>query len=222
MSSPKRIRCEYCSTSNPWEASTCQACGASIIPPKNDLEPQKISIQPTQTSSIESEDIQDAVDKADQAYLTILNTYAIAWRTVGEAISIGVTGLILGFSGGVTDLIFPGVLGAILVGLTVGFSRKQFFLVIISAPAGLFVGMVIGMLIWLMGSQPQVIVYTGLVFATLGAILGSKRNIPFRQHNCWEKARPVLGAFGGFLFGLFGAFLGWGVREIVDTVSNFL
>ena len=75
---------------------------------------------------------------------------------MGEVISIAVTGFILGFVGGATGVIFPGVLGAILVGLAVGFTRKQFYIVLISAPAGLLLGLGLGALTWVLGSLHQI------------------------------------------------------------------
>ena len=122
--------------------------------------------------------------------------------------------------GGATGLIFPGVLAAILVGLAVGFTRKQFFIVLVSAPAGLLIGLSLGALSWVLGSGPQVMVYTGMLCAVIGAVAGGRRRLPFKQRNCWEKARPLLGAMGGFAFGILGALLGWGIREGIQGLLS--
>jgi ribosomal protein L40E len=217
--SVKVIICEYCATSNPWDANTCLACGGPLTRPKVDLEPQVTTVQTDEKpKQPQSEDVKKAAEKADELYFMAWNTYAIAWRTIGEAIAIALTGFILGFVGGATGVIFPGILGAILVGLAVGFTRKQFYLVLISAPAGLLLGLGIGAAIWFLGGGPQVMVYTGLVFAIIGAALGGRRSLPFRHRNCWEKARPLLGAMGGFAFGILGTLLGWGISTGIQSL----
>ena len=203
MSKSRKLVCEYCTTVNPWDAKSCLACGGPLTRPKVDLEPKVTTVKSDEKApKPQSEDIKKAAEKADDVYFTLWNTYAIAWRTVGEAISIALTGFILGFVGGATGAIFPGILGAILVGLAVGLTRKQFYIVLISAPAGLLLGLGLGALTWALGSGPQTMVYTGLFFAIVGAVLGGRRNLPFSQRNCWEKARPVLGALGGLGFGI--------------------
>ena len=217
MNHPDRIICEYCATSNPWEATTCLACGAPLTRPRVELTP-KITTVSTPPPKVSNEDIRKASEKADDVYFTVLNTYVIAWRTLGEAISIGLTGFILGFIGGATGVYFPGILGAVLVGVAVGFTRKQFYITLISAPAGLLLGLGLGVIVWALGSNPQVMVYAGLVFAIVGAILGGRRSMPFGKRNCWEKSRPLLGALGGFAFGLLGTFLGWGISAGVQAL----
>ena len=217
--SDQRIICEYCATSNSWEASTCIACGGPITRPRIDLTPKITTLTtPDKLPKVSNDDIRKAGEKADEVYFTVLNTYVIAWRTLGEAIAIALTSFILGFVGGAAGAFFPGILGAFLVGLAVGFTRKQFYIVLISAPAGLLLGLGIGVALWTLGSGPQVMVYTGLVFAILGAILGGRRNLPYRRRNCWEKSRPLLGALGGFAFGVLGTLLGWGVITGVQAI----
>jgi hypothetical protein len=102
--------------------------------------------------------------------------------------------------------------------MAVGLTRKQFYIVLISAPAGLLLGLGLGAAIWFLGGGPQVMVYTGLVFAIIGAILGGRRSLSFRHRNCWEKSRPFLGALGGFVFGLLGSLLGWGIRAGIQSL----
>lgn len=219
MSKPQRIICEYCGTGNPWEAKTCLACGGPIIRPPIDPAPSiTITETPAKPEKLSEEELNKIGEKADDVYFTVLNTYAIAWRTVGEAISIALTAFMLGFVGGVTGMFFPGVLGAILVGFAVGFTRKQFYLVLISAPAGLLLGLGLGTLTWVLGGGAQILVFTGMVFAVIGAVIGGRRNPPFLRRNCWEKARPLLGALGGFVFGVVGTLIGWGIQEAAEAI----
>jgi hypothetical protein len=223
MSHSQRIICEYCATSNPWEANTCLACGGPLTRPAADPTPRITTVTtPEKPAKPPTEELLKVGEKADEVYFTVLNTYAIAWRTLGEAISIGLTGFILGFVGGSTGVFFPGVLGAILVGLAVGFTRKQFYVVLISAPAGLLLGLGLGATVWALSGGPQVMVYTGLVFAIVGAILGGRRSLPFGRRNCWEKSRPLLGALGGLAFGLLGTLSGWGVVEGIRAVMDLV
>jgi hypothetical protein len=219
MAKERRIVCEYCKTSNPRDAGACLACGGPLVRPKVDLEPKVTTVQSSEEpEQIQSEDIQKAAEKADDLYFMAWNTYAIAWRTVGEAIAIALTGFILGFVGGATESIFPGILGATLVGLAVGVTRKQFYIVLISAPAGLLLGLGFGAAIWFLGGVPQVMVYTGLVFAITGAFIGGRRSLPFKHRNCWEKSRPFLGALGGFVFGILGSLIGWGIVAGIQSL----
>ena len=221
MAQSQRIICEYCKTSNPWEAHTCLACGGPITRPKADVEPNATVLKTLEKPKHpQTGDIKAAAEKADDVYFTVLNTYAIAWRTLGEAISIALTGFILGFVGGATGIIFPGVLGATLVGLAVGLTRKQFYIVLISAPAGLLLGLGSGVLIWVLGGGPQVMVYTGMLFAVIAGFIGGRGNLPYKQRNCWEKARPLLGAMGGFIFGILGALLGWGISAGIQSLLS--
>ena len=80
----------------------------------------------------------------------------------------------------------------------------------------------LGVLIWALGSGPQVMVYTGLLFAVIGAVIGGRRSLPFEHRNCWEKTRPLLGAAGGFAFGILGALLGWGIRAGVQNLLSLI
>lgn len=221
MAKTRRIICNYCETSNPWERNTCLACGGPLTRPKVNFEPKVTTVKSNEKpKQPPPEDIQKAAEKVDDVYFTVLNSYAIAWRTVGEVISIALTGFILGFVGGATGFVFPSVLGAMFIGLAVGLTRKQFFIVLISAPTGLLLGLGLGALTWALGSEPQVMVYTGLIFAVIGAILGGRRSLPFHQRNCWEKARPLLGTLGGLIFGAMGTLLGWGINTGIQSLLS--
>jgi len=219
MSKTPRITCEYCATSNPGEAITCLACGAPLTRPLADPTPIVTAIQsPPKAEKPPSEELRKVGEKADDVYFMALDAYAIAWRTVGEAISIALTGFTLGIVGGATGMAFPGILGAVLVGLAVGSTRKQFYLALIGAPAGLLLGLGLGAAVWVLGGGPQVLVFSGLVGALIGAIAGGQRNLPFGRRNFWEKARPLLGLAGGFVFGVLGTLLGWGIAAGVRAL----
>jgi len=219
MNKTRLVVCEYCATQNPGEANTCLACGGPLTQPKTNLEPEVTTVpSDDKPSQIQTEDIKKATEKADELYFMAWNTYAIAWRTVGEAIAIALTGFILGFIGGATGTLFPAIFGATLVGLAVGLTRKQFYIVLIGAPAGLLFGLGLGAVGWLLGSAPQVMAYTGLVFAIIGAIVGGKPSIPFQNRTCWERSRPFLGASGGFIFGAIGALIGWGIVIVIQEL----
>jgi len=219
MNKTRQVVCEYCATQNPGEASTCLACGGPLPPPKTNLEPEVTTVpSDDKRNQIQTEDIKKATEKADELYFMAWNTYAIAWRTVGEAIAIALTGFILGFIGGATGMVFPAIFGAALVGLAVGLTRKQFYIALISAPAGLLLGLGLGAMAWFLGSVPQVMVYTGLVFAIIGAIVGGRQSAPFRNRTCWEKSRPFFGTSGGFIFGAIGALIGWGIVNVIQEL----
>lgn len=223
MTQSQRIVCEYCQTSNPKERANCLTCGGPLTYPPNEtsIEPKVTILEtPAKSKQPQPDDLLGVVDKADDIYFTVLNTYAMAWRTVGEAISIALTGFILGLVGGATGAIIPGILGGILVGLAVGYTRKQLFLVLISAPAGLLLGLGLGALIWALGSGPQVMVYSGMLFAVIGTLLGGHRSLPYRQRNCWEKLRPIFGAIGGLVFAVLGALLGWGISAGIQSLIS--
>ena len=188
------------------------ACGGPLSHPLADPTPQVATLtERLQPEKLSNEDLIKIGEKADDVYFTVLNSYAIAWRTLGEALAIALTGFILGLVGGLTGVFFSGIFGAILVGMAVGFTRKQFYGVLISAPVGLLLGLGLGALVWVLGGAPQVMVYSGLVFAVVGASVGGGRGLPFSRRNCWEKSRPLLGALGGLMFGILGTLLGWGL-----------
>jgi len=172
--------------------------------------------KPKSQQKVETE-LRKATDKADEAYFTVMNTYAIAWRTVGEAIAIAIAAFIIGVTGGAVQMGFVGVLGAIGVGIAVGLTQKNFYFVIGSAPGGALIGLAISAIFWI-GGQPKIGVLVVTICAILGAILGGRRRYPFSQRNWWEKLRPVLGALGGLGFGILGLLLGLGIAGVASFV----
>ena len=159
-------------------------------------------------------------EKADDAYFTVLNTYAIAWRTIGEAVAIAISGFILGFVGGATEMLFAGILFATVLGVVVGLTRKNFYLVLASAPIGALIGMAVGAIPWVLGAGPKVMIFSAGIFANIAAVVGGKRNLPFERRNWWEKARPFLGGLGGFGFGLIGTLIGWGLITAIQKLLS--
>jgi len=216
----KSIPCEYCGSNNQRDAITCIACGAPL---NNNLQPKLIDVEPiiqpksTKPFISAEEEISQVVEKTDEVYLKVMNTYAIAWRTVGEAIAIAVSGFIIGVVGGATDVVFYGILGAITIGITVGLTQKIFLMVLISGPIASILGLLISAFLWI-GGWPGASVFVVTIATVFGTLLGGKRRHPLKSRNYWEKARPILGALGGVFFGILGTILGLG---IVNTIGFF-
>jgi hypothetical protein len=214
--------CEYCATANPKEALVCIACGAPLPTPKpkSTLTPQVEIVStkvPTSTQKISAQEIRQTGEKLDKVYATAFSTYATLWRTLAEAAVIAITGFGIGFVGGAIGPATIGVIGATVVGLVVGLSRKNYYLTLLGAPIGLIVGVLFSVLLWFLKASPTIIVLVITLGSILAAWIGSYQT-PFSRLNWWEKARPWLGTAGGFAFGLLGALLGYGVRAIVQTV----
>jgi len=222
MTSPDRKTCQYCSTLNSPKEKACLACGAplSILQPesihKDKNTKQAIVGKPEKSTEVELKKIGEV---ADDVYIKIYNTYAIAWRTVGETIAIAVSSFIIGLAGGATQMQVIGLFGAILLGVAVGFTHKIFYIVLVSAPAGALLGLLIGGIVWVT-ITPQAMVFIVAGLSILAAILGGRRVRPFTRRNWWEKARPFIGALGGLGFGVLGMLVGWGVRSAINAMLN--
>jgi hypothetical protein len=223
MTKENTIPCQYCRTLNPVKVKTCIACGAPLEKPKLPKpKTKKLKEIPTKPEDKTIEEIKEIGEQVDDVYFTIMNTYAIAWRTIGEAIAIAISATIIGLAGGATEMRAVGVLGAILIGIAIGLTRKNFYIVLISAPAGAILGLIIGAIFWLFIS-PKIVVFIVTSLAIVGAILGGKGKRPFRSRNLWEKLRPFLGGLGGLAFGVIGMLLGWGISAaIMELRSLFI
>ena len=220
MANKKTLLCQYCRTNNPTNVKTCIACGAPIEKPKPPKPKTKKSQKiPTKPDDKAIQDMKAVGEKADDVYFTVMNTYAIAWRTIGEVIAIAISATIIGLAGGATEMRAVGVLGAILVGIAVGLTRKNFYIVLISAPAGAIIGLIIGAIFWLFIS-PKIMVFIVVILSIVGAILGGKYKQPFRRRNLWEKIRPFLGGLGGLAFGVIGMLVGWGVSAAITELRS--
>jgi F0F1-type ATP synthase assembly protein I len=213
--------CESCSTNNPRGAQACSACGAPFDIVVNEPHVKlAAAVSPRiqrENTQFPKEEIQDAGEKVEEAYFTIIKTYSIAWRTVGEAIAIAVSGFIIGVVGGATGMSPWGVLGALIVGIAVGMTRKNFMVVVLSAPVASILGLFLGGLFWVSG-YPQMMVFCVSILAILGAALGGQQRGKFQSMNWWEKARPFLGALGGLGSGLFGMGVGFLITQTIALI----
>ena len=221
MSTRQTFPCPYYSTINGVKATTCIACGAPIEPPK--LQPTKkprpVLAHKPEPKPRPEEQLRKIGEKTDDMYFTVLNTYAVAWRTLAEAIVIALCGFVLGLVGGATEMHWVGVLGGLVVGICVGWVRKNFYMTLASAPVGLILGLALGGIIWATGGSPQLLVIAASLLALAAALIGGRPQPPYQRRNIWEKIRPLLGGIGGLIFSIPGMLIGWG---LVATINNLL
>jgi hypothetical protein len=163
------------------------------------------------------EDARAAGAQAEKFYLGAWNAYAVAWRTLGEAIAIAVTGAALGLIGAALGLAFFGVAGAVLIGLLVGVTTKSFYFAALGAPLGLLFGTMAGGMLWLIGLHGWPLLAGAFLGAALGATLGGRIGGPW---GTWACARPFLGAGAGLLFGGLGMLLGAGLRALAISLGG--
>lgn len=214
MTQPSLISCAYCASKNPADRDTCLACGAPLIHPK----PNPIRIETVKTSIPFEKDntfekIRSVGQSSEKVYQKALYGYALLWRTLAEAGVIAICGFGIGFSGGVTENGWLGLLGAALLGLAVGLTIKMSYLIWLMTPGGLIIGLAIGVALWAFGLGTVVFTPALAGFSCLASLLfGSP--IPFRHRNLYEKIRPFLGAIGGASFGLLGMLLGLGFQAL--------
>ena len=216
MAQSEFIACEYCNTKNPTGTSSCLACGAPIEYRKPAPQTKTVQKNKKDTKPIKrpEDELKKVGEKVDDAYFTVLNTYAIAWRTVAEAIAIAVSAFIIGAAGGAAGAGFLGILGGIALGIAVGLTRKNFYITLVSAPGGSMIGLLVGAISWVIGI-PKTYPLIVTLFAFLGAVVGGRRRTAFAHRNWWEKLRPFLGALGGLAFSALGSALGWGILSTI-------
>ena len=214
MARNEMIICKYCNTVNRQGATACLACGAplEIHQPASKLQTDS-KPSPIQTSP--EIDLKKVGEKADKAYFTVLNTYAIAWRTVAEAIAIAIAAFIIGTAGGAAGAGFWAILGGIALGIAVGLSQKNFYITLISAPVGALLGLGVGAIFWAAGIS-KILPLIITLFSILGAVIGGKPQPAFTRRNWWEKLRPVFGGLGGLVFGILGTLLGYGIWSTIQ------
>ncbi len=174
--------------------------------------PQK-PIHPALQKESPEKIVQKITEKAEDAYYV----YAIGWRTLAEALAIAVSAFIIGAASGITGLSYWGLLGGIAVGVTVGLTWKNFYFAVISAPLGAIFGLALGILLPFFG-LPWGIPILITIFSAWGAKLGGSPRPNFKYRNWWEKARPFLGGFGGFIFSLLGLMLGLGIEKMISNL----
>lgn len=218
----RKVICSWCQTVNDFEAGNCLACGAPLDEPAPEQtdRPNHVAIPTGKaiplTEEPDTEDLRKAGDVAEKIYSGAIGAYSLAWRTLGEALAIGIASFILGLAGGATRQTVLGIVAGVCLGALVGATSKNFWLTILGAPLGALLGAAAWLLPWALGAGVRGVLYTSFGLALLGALIG-QRHVGGAK-NRYEKLRPWLGAAGGFLFALLGALLGLGL----DWVSRAL
>jgi len=217
------VICSWCLTVNPEGQQSCQACGAPLEKPAPEppAQAQKPGGQlPPVQKEFTTQDLRKAGETAEEVYSRALGAYSLAWRTLGEALAIGVAAFILGLAGAATRQAVLGVAAGVVLGALVGVTTKNFWLTIFGAPLGALAGAALWLLPWALGAGAGGVLYTAFGLAVLGAILGQRRlNGPKGRY---ERLRPWLGAAGGLLFALLGALLGAGLDWIARALAERL
>ena len=208
--------CTYCKAQNPNDKESCIACGAPleipVVSSRKTAKPIPVKpIHPASRTKHPEEIAQKIGEKAEDAYYV----YAVGWRTLGESLAIAVSAFIIGVASGATVMEYWGILGGVAVGVAVGLTWKSFYIALISAPLGTFIGLVIGAIPLFFG-WPKALPITTTIFAIIGARLGGRPRPDYKFRNWWEKARPYLGGLGGFIFGLLGILLGLGIEKVIS------
>ncbi len=217
MSYTQRVLCEYCATPNLMGKKNCVACGAPLPKAPPPVPKPAKTIGKATRANRELQEVRETADKAENVARKAMFAYSMIWCTLAEAVAIAICGFGIGLVGGAVGAPALGVIGAVLVGIGVGISTKIYYFALFSAPVGLVIGAVIGLVPFLLGVPAVIFVFTTTLFAFLGAVLYS-RNVLYQQRNLYEKLRPFLGAAGGLVFGLLGMLLGVGLKAAVDAL----
>lgn len=224
--STKQIACQWCGVLNDEVAAECVACGgpleaevAPYPPPKlYTVEPALAPATPMAAVEKRPGEIDELAQGAEKLMQGAAGAYSLFWQTLGEALGIAVSCLVLGFFGGAIGGGGWALLACAAVGLAVGLTTKPFWLAALSAPLGALLGAVIGLAFWLVGMRvPAVALLPGAVLALLAALLGGKRGGVFQG---WQRLRPFLGLIGGFAFGLGGVLLGRLLQLLVQYLLS--
>lgn len=222
--SAKQIPCQWCETLNDAAAEVCMACGgpleveaAPYPPPKlYTVAPAPAQAAPIPAAGKQPDEIDELAKNAEKLAQSAIGAYSLFWQTLGEALGIAVSCLVLGFFGGAIGGGGWALLASAAVGLAVGLTTKPFWLAALSAPVGALLGAVIGLALWLVGVRiPILALLPGAVLALLAAFLGGSRAGMFQG---WQRLRPFLGLIGGFAFGLGGVLLG----RLLQLLIQFL
>jgi hypothetical protein len=209
------IVCAYCATLNGPGSTECIACGAPLeaAGPIMNAQPEPLPfvIQPLENMKGAND-----FEQIQKALLPASHALGLVWRTIGEALAIGLTAFGLGVVGAIFDMAAWALLGAILVGIAVGLSRKNLWPTILGAPLGGLAGLLVGGILWAVGLGPIWVVFISIVGAILGATIGSRRRAA--GANRWDKLRPWLGALGGLFFGVMGLLIGEGFQQLIQLL----
>jgi hypothetical protein len=216
-----KIPCSYCNTLNDPAAKTCIGCGAPLEAPVarpvvQPFQPVQQVIKPAQTSTpfgaTESQKLQDGAQQIEKLYAGATSVYRTAWSVTGDAIAIAMVAFALGLIGGATGMGVWGVLGAMLVGLVIGYAEQSFWLTVVAAPVAALIGAGGWAILWAAGAGPKGMVFTTTLMVCIGALIGSRRRIT--SLGCSAAVRPMLGAMGGFFFALLGLVIGLAIRAL--------
>lgn len=211
------IVCTYCKTLNESGSQACIACGAPLEEgaPVMETQPDPLpfTIQPLENMKQAND-----LDEIQKALLPASYALGAVWRTLGEALAIGLTAFGLGVIGAIVDMAFWALLGAALVGIAVGLSTKKFWPTILGAPLGAFSGMLVGGILWAVGLGATWVLFTSIIGAILGAVVGSRRRAA--ASNWWDRLRPWLGVLGGIFFGVIGLFVGESFQQLIRLLSG--
>jgi len=216
-----KVVCSWCETVNDGEAGSCLACGAPIVkpspePPASITNSTRLNAAPPKDFT--TQDLVKAGETADKLYTGAINAYALVWRTLGEALAIGVAAFILGLAGGATRQAGLGILAGIVLGILVGATTKNFWLTILGAPLGALLGAFMWLLPWALGAGVRGALYSAFGLGMLGAWVGKRSRTG--PKNRYEKLRPWLGAAGGLLFASLGTLLGLGLDWVAGAVTG--
>ena len=215
----EKITCTFCNTLNDPAAKTCIGCGAPLEAPAPPpvIQPVQPAFRPAQATSpfgsTDSQKLQDGAQQVERLYAGATSIYRTAWSITGDAIAIAIVAFILGIAGGATGMRIWGVLGAMLVGLIIGYAEQSFWMTIVASPVAALVGIGLGAIVWASGAGPKGMVFIATGLACIGALVGSRRRTA--PLGCSAAVRPLLGAAGGFLFALLGLLIGLAIHALL-------
>ena len=213
------ILCSYCNTLNPPDSKTCQACGAPLSSPNPPIPPVKqqaqrlhpVSPPPLDPKTLNQ--VRENSEKIEQVVQQGYYWYGVLWRTLAESFSIAFSAVVLGFIAGSFGWWWLGPLAGVILGAAVGASNKPYWLAATSAPAGVILGALAWLPVWIISTQGVGMLLTASLGGILFAVIGSKK----RANNLWENLRPFLGAAGGLFFALGGSLL---AQSFIWLISN--
>jgi hypothetical protein len=187
-----------------------QAISPPVIPAPGD------ESQGAERGDFDLEDARQAGVQVEKLFYGALGAYGTVWRTLAEAISIALTAFVLGVAGAAMDTEGWAVLGALLMGVVVGLARKSFWPTLFGAPVGAFLGVVVGVVLWMLGFGAQPMIFSMAGLAVVGAWLGSAPMFGYK--NWWGRLRPVFGFFGALLFVILGMLVGQGFQLVAGSL----
>jgi hypothetical protein len=215
----KMLTCAFCAAQNPAGTARCLACGAPIeipvTPPYRvtvveDTPPLVTPANSALDPAPVSEQLKDGLT-AVGAGLGVMGIVGFIFRTLAEALAIAISAAIVGYCSGSMNRQLHGPImlfliaagGGALIGLAVGSVIKRGIFVILSAPFGTLLGVVIALILNLNKPMTPWYPLCGLVGGVSLALLGGHPNATGR-FRVYQRLRPWLGLIGGALFGMLG------------------